>query len=182
MRKKGIPEVLKFRSVMCPCEGAKTRVRVDFEKPEEFEVNVGMQQGSVLTPFLFSVVADVVSEFAIDDALSESLHADDVLQMSETIVGLRNKISEWMESFESKGLNVNLLKTKVMVSSSITKDGLSNSNVDTCGFSSFREKANSVLCGKLIHGTCAREKWVTPMFSGNFACRKYEGNIGVAVE
>ena len=53
MEKKGIPEVL-FRSVMSPREGARTRVRVDFELPEEFEVNVGMQQGSVLSPFLFA--------------------------------------------------------------------------------------------------------------------------------
>ena len=50
MGKKGIPEVL-FTSVMSPCEGAKIRVRVDFELPEEFEVDVGMQQGSALSPF-----------------------------------------------------------------------------------------------------------------------------------
>ena len=42
-------------------EGAKTRVRVDSELSEEFEVIVGMHQGSVLSPFLFSVVVDVVT-------------------------------------------------------------------------------------------------------------------------
>ena len=44
MRKKAIPEVL-VRSVMSLHEGAKTRVGVD---SEEFEVKVGMYQGSVL--------------------------------------------------------------------------------------------------------------------------------------
>ena len=64
MGKKGIPEVL-VRSVMSLYEGAKTRVRVDTEWSEEFEVNVGMHQGSVLSPFLFTVVViDVVTEFA----------------------------------------------------------------------------------------------------------------------
>ena len=40
-----------------------TRVRVDCELSEEFEVNVVMHQGSVLSPFLFAVVVDVVTEF-----------------------------------------------------------------------------------------------------------------------
>ena len=63
MRKKGIPEVL-VRSVMSLYEGAKTGVRMDSELSEEFEVRVGMHQGSVLSPFLFAVVADVVAQFA----------------------------------------------------------------------------------------------------------------------
>ena len=46
-RKKGIPVVL-VRSVMSLYEGARTRVRVDSEMSEEFEVNLGMHQGSVL--------------------------------------------------------------------------------------------------------------------------------------
>ena len=49
---------------------------------------------------------------------------------------------------------------KVMVSSIITKDGLSKSNLDPCGVLSLKVKANSALyvqCGK-IRGYCAREK------------------------
>ena len=43
MRKKRIPEVL-VRSVMSLYEGAKTRVRVNSQLSEEFEVNVGAHQ------------------------------------------------------------------------------------------------------------------------------------------
>ena len=63
MRKKGIPEAL-VRSVMSLYKGANTRVRVDSELSEEFAVKVGMHQGSVLSPFLFAVVVDVVTELA----------------------------------------------------------------------------------------------------------------------
>ena len=58
-----MPEVL-VTSVMSLYEGAKTRVRVDSEFSEEYWVNVGMHQGSTLSPFLPAVVADVVTEFA----------------------------------------------------------------------------------------------------------------------
>ena len=45
--------------------------------------------------------------------------------MSETIEGLVYMLLEWKEALEIKGLKVNLGKTKVMVSSGITKDGMS---------------------------------------------------------
>ena len=77
---------------------------------EEFEVKVGMHQGSVLSPFLFAVVIDIVTEFASEGALSVWLYADDLFLMNETIVGLRNKLFKWNEAFESKGLKVNLGK------------------------------------------------------------------------
>ena len=44
-------------------EGAKTRVRVYSEVSDEFGVKVGMQQGSVLSPFLFEIVVDAATEF-----------------------------------------------------------------------------------------------------------------------
>ena len=87
-------------------------------------------------------------------ALSELLYADDLVLMREKIDGLKNKFIKWKEAFVSKGLKVDLGKTRVMVSGDITKDGLSKSNVDPCGVCSLGVKANSVLslqCGKWIH-------------------------------
>ena len=49
MTKKGITEVL-VRSVMSLYEGAKWS-----ELSEEFEVKVGMHEGSVISPFLFCI-------------------------------------------------------------------------------------------------------------------------------
>ena len=111
-------------------EGAKTRVRVDSELSEEFEVKVGIHQGSVLSPFLFAVVVDVVTESAREGALSEFLYPDDLVVMSEIIKGLSNRFLKWKEAFESKGLKVNLGKTKVMVRGGIANDGLSKSTAN----------------------------------------------------
>ena len=54
---------------------------MDSELSEEFEVKVEIHQGSVLTPFLFVSVIEVVTEFA--SALSELLHAEDIGLMNE---------------------------------------------------------------------------------------------------
>ena len=84
MRKKGIPDVW-VKSIMSLYEGAKRRVKVNFKLSEEFEVKVEMHHGSVLLPFLFAVMVDVVTEFAREGALSELLCADDLVLMSGTI-------------------------------------------------------------------------------------------------
>ena len=80
MRKKGITEVL-VRSVMSLYEGAKTRLIVDSELSEEFEVKVGMHRQSVLLHFIFAVVVDVVTELAREDVLSVFRYADDLVLM-----------------------------------------------------------------------------------------------------
>ena len=80
---------------------------------EELDVNVGMHQGSALSPF-FAVVVDVVTEFAREGALCELLYAVDLVLMSETIKGLGNKFLKWKEALESKVVKVNLGKTMVM--------------------------------------------------------------------
>ena len=55
MRKRGIPEAM-VRAVMSLYEGAKRRVRVGLELSEEFELNVGVHQGSVLSPLVYAIV------------------------------------------------------------------------------------------------------------------------------
>ena len=90
MRKKGMPEVL-VRSVMGLYEGAKTKVRVDYELSEEFEVTVGMHQGSVLSPFCFAVAANVVIGLLMQVVFGELPYADDLFLMSGSIEGLKSK-------------------------------------------------------------------------------------------
>ena len=49
---------------------------------------MGMLQGSVLLPFLFVVVVDVVSELNREGVLSELLSADRLVLIHETIEAL----------------------------------------------------------------------------------------------
>ena len=45
-------------------DDAKTRVKVGSAYSEEFEVKVGVHQGSVLWPLLVAIVADAITEKA----------------------------------------------------------------------------------------------------------------------
>ena len=97
---------------------------MDSELSEGSDIKVGMHQGSVLSPFLFAVVLDVVTEFVREGVLSELLYADYLVLMNETIGKLSYKFSKCKQAFESKGLKVSFGETMVMVSSGITKGGL----------------------------------------------------------
>ena len=112
LRKKGTTKAL-VRSVMSLYEGAKTRVRVDYELSEEIEVNVGIHRGSVLSHFLIALVVDVVTEFASEGVLSELMHADNIVLTCVTTEGLRNIFLKWKEAHENERLKANLWKTKI---------------------------------------------------------------------
>ena len=79
-------------------------------------MKVGVHQGSTVSPLLFAIVVDVMTESVRNGLISEMLCANDLVLTSEMIEGLREKFWKWKEAFESKGLKVNLGKTKVVVS------------------------------------------------------------------
>ena len=182
MRKRNVPEVL-VKAVMSLYKGAKTQVRVGSELSEQFGVKVGVHQGSVLSPLVFAVVVDVVTEDARNGLLGEMLYADDLVLTSETIEGLREKFQKWKQAFESKGLKVNLGKTKMLVSG--MEGEVSESKIDPCGVCGKRVMTNSVVCttcNKWIHGRCAKVKRVTPKLARDFVCGQCKKRDGRMVE
>ena len=87
MRKKGLPEVI-VRAVMSLYHGAKTKFRVG---SEEFSVQVGVHQGSLLSPLLFAIAVDIISENAREGLMNEILYADDLVLISESTKNLKEK-------------------------------------------------------------------------------------------
>ena len=77
------------------------------------------------------MVVYVVAEFAREGALGELLCADNLVLMSETIDGLRNKFIKWIEAFQCMGFKGKLGNAKVAAIS------LSHQS-PSCGVSRFR--------------------------------------------
>jgi len=96
--------------------GAKTVVRTVCGNSKGFEVKVSMYQGSALSPLLFVIVMEAISrEFRVSLPW-ELLYADDLAVIAETEEELIKRLNEWQDNVESKGMRVNMNKTKVMIS------------------------------------------------------------------
>ena len=101
LRKLGVDEWL-IRTFMALYTEACTVVRTDVGLSESFEVNVGLHQGSVLSPLLFAAVMDVVSSEDRSGLLSELLYADDLVIMAPPMERLGRRVAEWRASHLDK--------------------------------------------------------------------------------
>ena len=117
LRRLGVDEWL-LCTVMSLYTEAYTVFRTDAGLSESFEVTVGLHQGSVLSPLLFSAVMDVVSSEARSGLPSELLYAVDLVIMAPTMEQLGRWVADWRDSLLGKGLKMNTGKSKVMVGSS----------------------------------------------------------------
>ena len=91
------------QAVMSLYEGSRTKVRVGSGTTDEFGVRIGVHRGSVLSPLIFAIVVDDVTEHARKGSLNEILYADDLVLMSESLEDLREKFQRWRRALEDKG-------------------------------------------------------------------------------
>ena len=94
---------------------AQSRVHVGEGYSDEFEVKVGVHQGSVLSPLLFIIVLQALSCEFRSGVTWEDLYADDLVIMAESLKECVRRLLTWKEAMEKRGLRVNAGKTKIMI-------------------------------------------------------------------
>ena len=94
-------------------KGCKTAVSVDGELSSSFSVKVGVHQGSALSPLLFIMVLDVLTEDVRDGSLMELLYADDLVLCGESLNKVMDKYGRRENAVEGKGLRLNVNPKKV---------------------------------------------------------------------
>ena len=155
LRWKGVSEYL-VNGVMSLYKGGKTAVSVDGELSSSFSLKVGFHQRSALSPFLFILVMNVLTEYVRDGSLMELLYVDDLVLFEESLNEIMDKYGRWKNEVEGKGLRVNVNKTKVMQLLFWKKSSVSK--VDPCGACGEQVGCNSILCTKCqtwVHCRCS---------------------------
>ena len=114
LRWMGAPES-EVNMVEAMYENAKARVVVGSGMSNEFQVNIGLRQGSALSPLLFILVMELISrKISTTDALRNIMYADDLVIVAEHREELQGALEEWNDMFKKHGLKTNLDKTEVM--------------------------------------------------------------------
>ena len=82
---------------------------------EEFRVDIGLRQGSVLSPLLFIAGLEVVSRKASTRAiLRKLLYANDLAVVVDSEADLQERLVDWKDIFGKHGLRVSLEKMEVL--------------------------------------------------------------------
>src|SRR6218665_3574284 len=120
LRKRGVSEkIVRLVRSMYTYIDAKTAVRIGTCITGGFEIRVGVHQGSCLSPLLFIIVMDAVSEHIGREVPWDMLYADDLALAEQTEMGMQNRFDDWQRTLECKGLKVNINKTETMVCSKV---------------------------------------------------------------
>ena len=126
---------------------ARSRLRVNGQLSEEFGVGVVVHQGSVLSPLLFILVLEALSREFRTGVPWELLYADDLVIIADSLEECISKLKAWKTGVESKGVRVNMKKTKFLFSG-LGLDVLKISGKHPCAVCRSGVGANSIQCSQ----------------------------------
>ena len=95
-------------------DGATTTMRSAVGLTEEFKGDVGLHQGSALSPFLFAIIMDKLTEDIKKDASWGMLFADDIVLSRQNHRELEDDLEMWRNALERRGLKVSRSKTEYL--------------------------------------------------------------------
>ncbi|KAK2919151.1 hypothetical protein Q8A73_003522 [Channa argus] len=113
MRTSGVAEKY-VRVVQDMYESCKTVVRCAVGVTEEFKVEVGLHQGSALSPFLFALVMDRLTDEVRQESPWTMMFADDIVICSESREQVEENLEKWRSALENRGLKLSRSKTEYM--------------------------------------------------------------------
>ena len=175
LRKLGVEEWI-VRLVQVMYANARSRVRVGEDFSKEFELKVGVHQGSVLSPLLFVIVLEALSREFRAGVPWEDRYADDLVIIADSLEECVSRLLIWKEAMVKKGLRVNAGKTKVMICGT-GLDLFPSSDEYLCAVCCTGVGNNSNYCNGCkiwVHKKCSGLQRLTP--NPDYRCARCMGN------
>ena len=113
MRKSGVVEKY-VRIVQDMYEDSVTAVRCAVGITDRFKVKVGLHQGSTLSPFLFAMVMDRLTDEIRLESPWTMMFADDIMICRESREQVEASLERWRYALERRGMIVSRSKTEYM--------------------------------------------------------------------
>ena len=122
--------------------GQEATVRTEHGTTDWFQIGKGVRQGCILLPCLFNLHAEyIMQNVRLDEAqagikiarrnINNLRYADDTTLMEKSIEELKSLLMKVKEKSEKVGLKLNIQKTKIMASGSITSWQIVGEKVET---------------------------------------------------
>ena len=110
---KNVPQAY-IKDVQEMCDHKTTQARCGSGVSEKFETKLGVQQGSALSPFLFAVVMDCLTDEVRRESLWDIMYADDVALCSDSRGEVEDRLEMWTGALERGGMKVSRKKTEYL--------------------------------------------------------------------
>ena len=87
-------------------QGCKTVVRSAAGESNSFGVEVGLHQGSAVSPRLFLLLMDVLTEDVRKDVPGSTIFADDIILCGDHETDMTEYLETWRKALEERGMRI----------------------------------------------------------------------------
>ena len=113
MRERNVPEK-SVKLIQDMYRGCQTKVRSAAGESGSFNMDVGLHQGSALSPYLFLILMDVLTEGVRKEIPESMMFADDIVLCGGREVDMTEYLDTWRKSLEERGMRISRPKTQYM--------------------------------------------------------------------
>jgi hypothetical protein len=147
LKNMGVPEhlIALIRSLYANLEAA---VRTEYGDTEWFEVRKGVQQGCILSPYLFNMYSEyIVRKVGFKDNIGIKIggrtinnlrFADDTTILAEEKEDMGKLLKKLKEESEKAGMSLSLKKTKIMTTGTPNEFILDETEIEITSYHTFR--------------------------------------------